>query len=260
MKFLKGLLYFILIIYTLACVVLYFMQEQFIFQADKLSDSHVYRKGKEIKVEVDEETFLSCYYNQVANSKGVILYLHGNKGSNRRCIRQSDMVQVEGYDVLMPDYRGYGKSDGAPINDKQMYGDMQKVYDRLKEMYDEEDIIITAYSLGTGMATYLAANNKPKEVFLIAPYVSIIDMKNRIMPLIPNFLLKFKFRNDKHLKAIECPVTLFHGEEDRVIPFDSSIQLEKIKAGVDMISLGKESHRGSIFSRTVRNTMRKKLQ
>ena len=260
MKFFKVLFYLIGILYVIACVGLYFYQDQLIFRADSLPDNHIYRQGKEIILEVDDDIELSCYLNENPESKGVILYLHGNKGNIRRCIRQSKMMAGLGYDIFMPDYRGYGKSDGQPLNEKQMYADVQKIYDHLKERYSESNIVIVGYSLGTGMASFLASQNKPKALFLIAPYLSMVDLKNRIAPFVPSFLLKYKFRNDRHLKTIDCPITLFHAFDDKVIPYDSSQSLKELKPEVSLVDLGSVGHRGSIFSDKVRQTLKQKLK
>ena len=253
MKWIKRLMYFILFVYAALCAALFFFQEKIIFQPDKLPENHVFRKGEEVEIEVAKGISLNCLWLKERPSKGVILYLHGNRGSNRRCLYQAQNMDGHGYDIFMPDYRGYGKSEGRVKNDKQLYRDVQKVYDFLKENYPENKIVVVGYSLGTGMASYLAARNNPQQLVLLAPYVSMLDMKDRHAPLVPDFLLKYKLRNDQHLTAVQCPVTLFHGTADRVIPFDSSRVLQKIKAeAFELVTLRNEGHRGTIFNNLFR--------
>jgi len=232
-----------------------------LFLPEKLPQDYQFRKGKEVKIKVEKKIDLSCYYNEEANSKGVILYLHGNKGSIRRCMHQSDMMSGLGYDVFMPDYRSYGKSGGQLHDENQMYSDIQKVYDYLKSFYKEKSIVIVGYSIGTGMASYLAANNSPNALFLVSPYRSILSIKNRYYPIAPSFLVKYKFRNDKFLEKIKCPVSIFHAINDRVIPFDESQQLKQsFPDKVDLISLGDAGHRGSIFSNKLKKVLKQKLK
>ena len=249
MKWLKRLGYFILLLYALICVVLYSQQERILFQPDKLPENHVFRTGVEVEIPVDEGVSLNCLWMKERPGKGVILYLHGNRGSNRRCIHQAQNMSGNGYDIFMPDYRGYGKSEGEVEGDEQLYHDVQMVYDYLKEHYPENKITIVGYSIGSGMASYLAAHNKPEQLVLLSPYYSMIDMKDLHIPIVPNFVLKYHLRNDKHLQSVTCPVTIFHGTEDNVIPYQSSEKLQALRPdNIELVTLKRESHRGAIFN------------
>ena len=165
------------------------------------------------------------------------------------------------YDIFMPDYRGYGKSEGEIYSEQQLFDDVQKVYDFLKQQYAENQIVIVGYSLGSGMASWLAANNHPKQLFLIAPYVSFIDLKNRYTYLLPNFLVKYPLNNKAHLASVRCPVTLFHGTEDELIPFDSSEELQQVNPqNIRLIPLEGVSHRRAIFDGRFRAGVREVLK
>ncbi len=253
MKWVKRLVYFIVILYASVCLALFLFQEKIFLFPDKLPESHVFRLGEEVEIEVEKGVSLNCLWIKKKPAKGVILYLHGNRGSNRRCLHQALNMEGHGYDIFMPDYRGYGKSDGKTTSDQQLYNDVQQVYDYLKEYYPEGSIVVVGYSLGTGMASYLAAHNQPQQLVLLAPFISLVDMKNRHVPVIPDFLLKYEFRNDLYLEQVQCPVTLFHGTNDRIIPYESSVVLQKIKpASTQLVTLNGEGHRGTIFNQLFR--------
>jgi len=157
--------------------------------------------------------------------------------------------------LFMPDYRGYGKSDGSMLSQDQAYGDMQVVYNHLKERYGEDRITILGYSLGSSMASHLAATNNPKSLHLVAPYKSLIAMKNKFAPVIPSFLLKYPFRNDKNLSSVSCPVTLYHAPNDELIPYDHARSLSEINNSFNIIDLPGSGHRGSIFNDAVRRNI-----
>ena len=260
MKIIKNLGIFLLGIYLLICIGLYVSQDKIFFKPQKLSESYTFRAGEEIEIPVAPAISLNCLWLKEPNAKGVILYLHGNKGSNSRCLRQAQIMAGNQYDIFMPDYRGYGKSGGEIRSEAQLYEDMQKVYDFLKEQYKENQIVIAGYSLGSGMASWLAANNHPKRLFLIAPYISFTDLKERYTMFLPNFLVKYPLNNKQHLEAVRCPVTLFHGTQDELIPFDSSVQLAQIKPSrIKLVKLEGVGHRGAIFNGVFSSTVRKLL-
>ena len=260
MKIVQKLLIAILSLYLLIDVALFFMQEHIFFLPSKLSENHIFRKGKEVEVKVDEGLSLNCLLLPEQNAKGVILYLHGNKGSNRRCLHQAEVMANNHYDIFMPDYRGYGKSDGEIFSEQQIYMDIQKVYDYLKKSYQEKQIVIVGYSLGTGMASWLAAKNNPQQLILVAPYLSLVDLKDRKFSLIPDFIIKYPLSNEAHLKEVKCPVSIFHGTNDSVIPYDSSEKLATLYAHkISLYTLKGETHRGAIFNELLRSKIRKLL-
>jgi uncharacterized protein len=255
MKWIKRLSILAFSLYVLFCGALYFSQERIIFNPDKLSQDFTFRMGEEMNLEVAEGISLNCLWLKEPSSKGVILYLHGNRGSNRRCLRQAETMAGNGYDIFMPDYRGYGKSGGQVESETQLQADVQQVYDFLKKHYPEEKIVVAGYSLGSGMASYLAANNRPQQLLLIAPYLSMVDLKDRIVPFLPDFLLKYPLRSADYLRQVEVPVTMFHGTRDDVIPFESSEKLQALRPDRFKLVSMNEGHRGVIFSPVFREAV-----
>ncbi len=256
---LRWILGCITLLYIVGCGILYTQQESILFFADPLPPDHIYRKGIEHRIEVDDGIEISCYWLKTPNPKGVIIYLHGNKGNIRRCIRQSEMMEGLGYDIFMPDYRGFGKSDGEVISDDQFYADVQIVYDLMKEEYGEDNIVLVGYSMGSGPSTYLAGQNKPKELFLLSPFKSIVDMKDRYIPFVPDFLVKYQFPNWKYLQQTTCPVTMFYSDVDEVVLPESSLALAEYSDHEELIILSGVSHRGMIFQRHWRQVLRENL-
>lgn len=261
MKILKIISIFLSVCYILLCIGLYTQQDKIFFNPQKLSENHTFRAGEEVEIPVSDGISLNCVWMKEPNSKGVILYLHGNRGSNRRCIRQALNMSGNQYDIFMPDYRGYGKSEGEIYSEQQLYDDVQKVYDFLKQQYAENQIVLAGYSLGSGMASWLAANNHPKQLFLIAPYISFIDLKDRYTYFLPNFLVKYPLNNKAHLASVRCPVTLFHGTDDELIPFDSSEELQQVNPNqIQLVPLEGVGHKRAIFDGHFRAIVRELLK
>ncbi|MFQ5448656.1 MAG: serine aminopeptidase domain-containing protein, partial [Saprospiraceae bacterium] len=110
MKLLKRAIALAAILYAVLCAGLFLGQERILFHPGKLPEDYVFRAGEEVEIGVDDGVSLNCLWLKEPASKGVILYLHGNKGSNRRCLHQAQTMTGNGYDIFMPDYRGFGKS------------------------------------------------------------------------------------------------------------------------------------------------------
>jgi pimeloyl-ACP methyl ester carboxylesterase len=119
------------------------------------------------------------------------------------------------------------------------------VYASLKSKYDENEIIVLGYSIGTGPAVKLASSNNPKLLILQAPYYSLTDMMKHSYPIIPSFILKYKFETHKYIKKCKMPIIIFHGDRDEVIYYKSSVKLkELLKANDTLIILPEQGHNG----------------
>lgn len=258
----RTFLKILLVLYLLACAVLYIIQDRFIFNPEQLPESYSYRMGEEREIPLEDGISMNALFvaSSQKPSKGVILYLHGNRGSIRFGIYQIRHMFDLGYDILIPDYRSYGKTEGSIDSEKQLYADVQKAYDYLKDRYSEKDIILVGYSLGTGMASYLASRNRPSRLVLVAPFTSITDIKNKYLWFFPDFLLRFKLPVEKFMHTIECPVTLVHGTRDRIVDYSYSETLkERYQDKVELVTARDESHRGIIFSYELATTLQRLL-
>ncbi|MEM1358089.1 MAG: alpha/beta fold hydrolase [Bacteroidota bacterium] len=261
MKWIKRLLYFFGGGYLLLCGFLFFAQDALIFHPTALSPEHKYGNHEEEWIELSDGVRLNALRLRSSPSKGIILYLHGNVGSNGRSLYQTRAIADLGYDLFLVDYRGFGKSTGEIKEEEAMTNDLQVVYDRLKQDYAEEDIIVLGYSLGSGPASYLAAKNSPKAAVLVAPYRSLLAMKNEFFWMFPDWLMKYRLDNATHLAQASCPVVLLHGTADELIPFSMSTELATLDPGrIKLVKLPNVSHRGAIMNPRVAAEVRKLVE
>lgn len=256
MKLLRRLAYLLTLVYVLAVALLYFFQEPLIFHPAVLPATYTFEGGSEEYFRTADGVDLHTVAYTKADPTGVILYLHGNTGSNKRIASQIRPLRDTEYDLYTLDYRGYGKSGGVVVSEEQLFADAQLVYDSLAVRYGEGNIILVGYSLGTGMASYLAAGNHPKYCLLVAPYASLTAMKNLWFWAVPDFILKYPLNNEAHLAAANCPVTVLHGDRDDLIPYTMAEQLKEAAPDrVELIPLPGTSHRGAIFHDLFRQTV-----
>ncbi len=250
-------------LYVLCSIALYSIQERVIFAAHPYDNSVKYKTGIEHEIPLTAGLDMNAVLlTDTPGKKGdkVILYFHGNKGNNRRGIYQSRVMRDKGCDVFIVDYRGYGKTEGKPINDAQMLSDADKAYKYVSTMYEEENIYLLGYSLGSGMASYVASQNSPAHLFLVAPFLSLTAIKDQWLWMFPNFLLKYRLDNRKHLQNVKCGVTIVHGTDDNVIPYNHSKSLKSNYPNVELITLENQNHRGVIFDSQLRRAINRVVQ
>lgn len=250
--------------YIVICALLYFFQERMIFFPEKLEKDYVFsfnQKFEEINVKAGDGALINGLLFKADSSKGLIFYLHGNAGSLRSWGRVAAAYTGMNYDVFILDYRGYGKSEGTISSEEQFYGDVQCAYDEIKKRYSEGDIIVIGYSIGSAPAAKLASTNNPAMLILQAPFYNMWDIVKQRLPVIPPFLLKYKFPVNEFVKNSKMQVIIFHGDRDEVIYYGSSLKLKnEFKPQDTLITLSGQTHNGMTDNPDYLTAVRKILE
>lgn len=159
--------------------------------------------------------------------RGAILYFHGNSGSLQRWGNLHEVFLPLGYDLLLIDYRGYGKSRGAK-SERLFFNDAKIAYRLLRREYHAKDIIIFGRSMGSGPATWLASQVEARCLLLETPFSSVRNLFYTYYPFLPRvFIFKYNFDNYNHLSAVTIPVFIFQGTRDWVVPYKCAVRLKK---------------------------------
>jgi len=223
----------IVILYIIISIALYYLQDYALFKPEKLpEDFQFYYDNQETKeynlTTRDGAIINGLRFMPKGESKGIVLYLKGNSKSIKGWGKFAVDFTRHDYNVLMVDYRGFGKSTGRR-SQKNIKRDLQVVYNKIKEQTTEDRIILYGRSLGSGFATKLASTNNPKMLVLDAPYYSLTKVTARYMPFMPlSLLIKYPLPTYKWLKYVQCPIHIIHGTNDKLIPYKSSLKLSKI--------------------------------
>lgn len=218
----------VVLAYAGVCLFYTLFQERFIFIRFRTARSYRYKFAgtfEERFLTNEDGAELHALYFRAPAPKGVILYFHGNTGSVRRWGRFAPRFVRLGYDVLIPDPRGYGKSRGK-LSEEALHGDAAQWYDHVLKTWPEKDVVILGRSLGSGLATPLAAQRSPRMLVLETPFANLYEVAVNYLPMLPyRLLLRYTFRNDKAIKRINCPVYILHGKFDAVVPYSSALRL-----------------------------------
>ena len=223
----------LLIIVATVSIILYFFQERFLFHPEKLPSDFQFQyenqQVDEYNLELKDGAVINGLHFKTERPKGLVYYLKGNSKSIKGWGKFAVDFTLHGYDVIMIDYRGFGKSRGK-LSQESMKHDALYVYNKLKEKVKEEHIIVYGRSLGTGLATKVASMNNPKALVLACPYFSMSKNAKRYLPLIPlGLVMRYRMPTYKWIKYVDCPINIIHGTNDKVIRFKSSIRLSKLK-------------------------------
>ena len=239
-------------LYLLLCGLVYLLQEKLIFFPQKLDRSHRFdfpEHFEEVTIQTNDKKALHGLLFSKKDTNGLIFYLHGNAGSLEGWGEVAAVYLNLNYDVFLLDYRGYGKSEGKINSEDQLFSDVQTAYSEMLKLYDESQIVVLGYSIGTGPAAKVASTNNPKLLILQSPYYSLTDVVNHTIPFIPSFLLKYKLETYRYVKDCTMPIVLIHGDSDEVIPYSQSLKLQPMLKKSDiLITLKGQPHNGMTFN------------
>jgi uncharacterized protein len=228
---LSSLFVYILIGIAILSIVAYFVQDKFIFKPEKLKADFEFKYDapfKELFFDVSPGVRINGLHFSRENPKGLILYFHGNSRSIKGWAKYAKDFYRYDYDVVLVDYRGFGKSTGKR-GEKDMLNDMQFVYESLTKKYAEHHLLLYGRSMGSGFAAKLASENKPRYLILDAPYYSFKKVVERFLPILPvSLVLRYHMRTDKWIRRVNCHTYILHGTKDRLIPIKQSENLQKI--------------------------------
>lgn len=153
-------------------------------------------------------------------SQGVILVCHGNGGNVSYRVKLCQVLMRTGMNVLVFDYRGYGRSGGRP-DEEGTYCDTQGAYHWLRQRgFAPANIVAFGESLGGGMVSELALREPLAGVVLQSTFTSIPDLGVEFYPWLPvRWISTIKYETLAKLPRVQVPVLVMHSREDRLIRF-----------------------------------------
>ena len=213
----------IIIIYASVLIVLFIFQRNLMYHPN---ENNYFGDKLEVEIEKvkittsDNLNLLGWFHNKDLKKFKTIVYFHGNAGSLDNRIYKLNYFKNMDVNFLIIAWRGFSGNKGKP-SEKGLYEDGKSTIKFLKNLgVNKKDIIIYGESLGTGIATEIAQNDKFAGLILETPFTSMVAAAKNFYPYIPvGLLLKDKYKNDKKIKNINIPLLVMHGEADQIVPY-----------------------------------------
>jgi len=251
------ILSFFLVVGLYFGLLLYDKQESLLFKNVPLDQDYVFEAKnpvKEVYLDTSDggKIHALLYQKKQQRSKYLVLYFHGRGGNlSTKANAVTGLFLDKNYDVLMMDYRGFGKSYG-PLSEKKLLSDTDLIYSYAASNYDPSHMIIYGRSLGTGFAAFTASNHKAKLLILEAPYYSMIDLASEKFSFLPKsffkILLKYHLKTSEWILKSQMPVEIFHGTHDKLIPIENSKKLRALQQDKIHLTILKEATHDDLAS------------
>ena len=228
----------IAVLYVVGGVILYFAQDSMIFPGHAMQGRPEAQfqppAGSEIVQlspggGVNVVALFSPSTSSESRTAPTIVFFYGNATVLADTLDEVRRMNAVGANVLVVEYPGYGVSTGKP-SEAAFNATVEAVWDHLAHRRDVDlrRIVPLGWSLGSGPATEMATRHPVAALVLAAPFTSMRDMARRQAPIYPtSLLLRSAFDNQTKLRDLACPILIFHGRRDTMIPFTMSERLHE---------------------------------
>ncbi|KTD28763.1 Bem46 protein [Legionella israelensis] len=235
----------ILVIILLFIAILYGLQRSFIYLPAKITPQRGDFQANDmskIKLQTADDLSLLAWYKAAEDNLPTVIYLHGNAGHIGYRMPIARKLMDAGFGVLLVEYRGYGGNAGRP-SEKGFYMDGEAAIQFLLQRgLTPQEMVLYGESIGSGVATYLAAKLPVCAVILQSPMTSLKGLARFHYPWFP-FSPWDKYDSLKRIDKINASLLILHGKQDRVVPFEEGKTLfEKAVEPKLMISFTDRGH------------------
>lgn len=210
---------------VLGMIVLMIFEDKFVFFPEKFPRG-AYDQARSIRglrdcwVTTEDGVKLHGWFAPAEGANATLILSHGNGGNISHQYLLMRSLQRHKFNVLMYDYRGYGKSEGTPT-EAGIYKDSHAFFDYALSLpeVDSQKIIVWGTSLGGAVAIELATQRHAAGLILESTFTSMRDEAGIVYPYFPvGPFLRNKFNSVDRIKTLSIPILVIHGSHDSIVP------------------------------------------
>jgi fermentation-respiration switch protein FrsA (DUF1100 family) len=221
MTALKWLLIVVSAAYACGLVVLFLVQRSFLFPiptaARTAPQAAGFPEAEEHLLTTTDGEKVIVWRVPAKPGHPVILYFHGNGDFLAGFFGRFRDLIADGTGVVALSYRGYAGSTGLP-SERGLLQDAVAAYAFTTARYSADRIVVWGFSLGTGVAVALAADQPIGKLILEAPYTSLAEIAASAFPIFPvRLAMKDPFHSDQRIARVNAPLLVLHGARDATI-------------------------------------------
>jgi uncharacterized protein len=175
---------------------------------------------RELGLETDDgERLHGWWVGARADALGHLLLCHGNAGNVGDRVLHAALLTATGFDVLLFDYRGYGRSSGRP-SEEGTYRDARAALTCLLEQpgVDPARVCYLGESLGGAVALDLALERPPAGLVMLSAFTGVRELGRLHYPFVPAALVPDAYPTLRRVHELRAPLLLLHGDRDDIVP------------------------------------------
>lgn len=164
----------------------------------------------------------------------LVLYAHGNAELIDYWADDMQQYVAQGVNVLLIEYRGYGRSNGKP-SQQNIVSDYIEILDEVvtRDEVDPARVIYHGRSLGGGILGALTAKRPPAALILESTFTNVAPLARQFA--LPSFMVRDPMNTRQTLTHYQGPVLIMHGAQDEVIPVSHAYANHKASPQSELI-------------------------
>ena len=214
----------VVVVYLAVLAIVYFAQPRMLYfptRTIQTTPTHIGLAYEEVDFAAADGIKLHGWFIPSDSARATLLFCHGNAGNISDRLASIEQFHRLRLDVFAFDYRGYGKSEGAP-NETGTYRDVEAAWQYLTEQkrIPADRIVVFGRSLGGAVAIWLAAHHQPGGLIVESSFTSIPDIAAKHYPFLPvRWLSRFRYDSKSRIRQVTAPVLIIHSPDDDLVPF-----------------------------------------
>jgi hypothetical protein len=188
---------------------------------------------RDLRFETDDgERLHGWWIDARTEPLGHLLLCHGNAGNIGDRVLHAELLTAAGFDVLLFDYRGYGRSSGRP-SEEGTYRDARAALSCLLEQprVDRARVFYLGESLGGAVAVELARKRPPTGLVLLSAFTGVRQLGRLHYPFVPSALVPDAYPALRRIRELRTPLLVLHGDRDEIVPLSQGTALLEAAPG-----------------------------
>ena len=232
-KILINVLLWILVLIIFSSIGIWYVQPSAFFYPWHDEKSYEFLQGnsefEELKIQ-NGDNIISGWikYNNPKEEKAPLIIMYGGNAQNssntgRWFLESKIFDKFAGYNFLVIDYPTYGLSTGK-ISERTLFDTGIKAYEYAENLscVDRDKIVVLGFSIGTGVAHYVASEKNPNGLIVVAPYDCALSLYNNAINIFHGpvkLLTRYKLESKEYAKNINTNPLVITSKEDEVISY-----------------------------------------
>lgn len=174
----------------------------------------------------DGLTLRGWYWAPAAGQADILVFFHGNGGNRDTAAQIAEPLRENGHGLLIADYRGYSGNPGRP-SEPGLFADGKAFLDLARRLQPNGKAYLFGWSMGGAVALELASREPVNGVVTLGAFARLAD----VAPGLSRPFLPDRFDKLAAISRVSAPLFLFHGTEDRIVPYDHAARLKAASGG-----------------------------
>lgn len=238
-------------LYALVCLAAWWFQDRLVWYpgpAPTLTPASIGAPFDDLELAARDGATVHAWHVHADAPRGAVLVCHGNAGNVENRLPLARAFRELGYDVVLFDYRAYGRSRGT-LSEEGTYLDGEAALDHLAARgFGPERTVVYGESLGGAVAIELARRRPVAALVVEDTFTALTEVGAEVYPWLPvRWISRARYDSLAKVRDLRVPFLVIHSPDDRLVPFAHGRRLHDAHPGPRALLETSGAHGGGGF-------------